>query len=194
MKVVYLKKSSSKGYLRVGVEVDGEICPYTVSEREYADLSSPKCGDNLTRAEIYLLAECDMRYRALRFALSSLALCDSSKRNLYMKLTARKISKEIAASTVDEVVRLGYLNEERQIENIALSLNNREKMGRYKIARRLLSKGYSQSDINKTISRLITEGKIDFEFTKQELLSKYPENLSDEEKRKILYKNGYLNV
>ena len=194
MKVVYLKKSSSKGYLRLGVEVDGDARSYTLSEREYRELSSLKCGDNLTRVELSALEECDMRYRALRFALSSLSLCDSSKRNLYMKLTARKISKEIAALTVNEVVRLGYLNEERQIENIAISLNEREKMGRYKITRRLLSKGYSQGDINRAICRLISEEKIDFEATRAELLAKYPDDLSDEEKRKILYKNGYVNV
>lgn len=132
-----------------------------------------------------------MRDRARKFALSSLSRYDSSKKALYEKLIARGFDKESAADAVDYVVSFGYIDEKRQIEKISLDLYNRQNFGKRKIFSRLVNKGYSPSDVSSVISSLVRDGEIDFEIAKERLLCKYPSELSPDEKRKILFKNGF---
>lgn len=132
--------------------------------------------------------------RALKFALSSLSHCDSSKKALYDKLIARGCDREIASDTVDYVVGLGYINEERQIERLALDLHTRRLYGKRKIFLHIVKKGYSPKDVSKIITALMERDEIDFARSRAELLKKYPSELSFDEKRKILLKNGYTDV
>ena len=166
---------------------------YTLREREYRECGSPMRGDNLTRDTVSMMKKYDECYRATLFALRSLSLCDSSATHLLRKLLARGISAEIAKSTVDEMRSLGYIDEARQLEKIITDLVNKSNMGRYKITSRLMAKGYSAREINRAISELSARGEIDFSLAEERLLNKYPE-LSSDEKRKILYKNGYTNA
>ena len=194
MKVVYLKATNSKGYLKIGVEADNKTSAYYLSERVYHALSSPMRGDNLTRDTLSKIIDEDMRYRATRSALGSLSLCDSSKEALCSKLLKKGYNRKIAESVVNYMCSLGYIDEERQMEKLIVSFCENNNFGRQKIFAKLRAKGYPAGEISKKINSLLREGSIDFEKAKARLLGKYPPDLSSEEKRKILYKNGFTNV
>ncbi len=193
MRVVYIKDSASKGYLRLGAEVDGEVRSYTVSKAEYDSLNSLSKGDNVTRDTLSFIEECDMRYRATRSALGSLSLCDSSKSALYRKLVMKGYDKKISAEVVDYMCALGYIDEDRQIERLVSSLVNQSNLGRSKVVQKLIAKGYKSQSITKVINRLAESGEIDFSAARERLLEKHSEK-DENEKKKLLYKNGFINA
>ena len=134
------------------------------------------------------------RDRACKFALSSLSHSDSSKKALYNKLILKGFSKEDAAFAIEYVTSYGYVDEKRQIERIATDLCERQNIGKKKIFARLLSKGYRQSDVSEVISSLVRDGRINFELARARLLQKYPSDITEEQRKKILFKNGYTDV
>lgn len=136
----------------------------------------------------------DLKDRACKFALSSLSHSDSSKKALYKKLILRGFDSEAANAALDYVISFGYINEKEQIKRIAVDMCTRHNVGKRKIYLRLLSKGYTDSDIKSVLSELMENGSLDFDLARERLLSKYPDDISGEEKHKILYKNGFTNV
>jgi regulatory protein len=135
-----------------------------------------------------------LKDKACKFALSSLSRSDSSKKALYKKLLLRGFDEEIAEFALNYVNSFGYINERAQIERIATDMCLRHNAGERKIFLRLLSKGYDKADIKTVICELCEKGILDFSLAKERLLSKYGENISGEEIKKILYKNGFTNV
>ncbi len=136
----------------------------------------------------------NVRDRACKFALSSLSRCDYSKKALYAKLLAKGFDSPTASEALNYVVSFGYIDERRQIERIILDLFSRNGYGKRKIAELLLRRGYCREDISACLRSLTDSGEIDFDMAKERLLSKYPANLSDEERKKILYKYGFSDV
>lgn len=191
MTVIYIRPGGSKGYLRVGVEEDGEKYDFTVSESEYREAGSPLTRDNLTRDAFDILQYADMRYKAKLKALRILSYGDNSEGMLKRKLCMAGIKRDIAEDTVRECVRLGYINSDRQLEKLIINEVNIRNHGPRKIIPRLIAKGYARSDIEKAIGDLLDGGSIDFDEAKARLISKLPCGSSDEEIKKTLYKNGH---
>lgn len=192
MTLVYIRDSKSRGYIRLGIDCEGEVRSYTVSECEYRSLGSPASRDEISEDAFSAILTYDMKYRARLKALNILAYGDNSEKTLYMKLKRAGISSEIAEETVKEAVSRGYVDSERQIERLITNEVRLNLRGPMKIIPKLVSKGYSKGEIIRVMTRLADEGEIDFEDSKMQLIEKkLPEGASEEEKKKLLYKNGY---
>ena len=163
-----------------------------MSEREYADAGSPLVSDDLTRDTVSSLKLADMRYTARMKALRILEYGDNSERMLIIKLNRAGISRAIAEEISREMVMRGFINDRRQLERLIL---NEVKMlrGPMKFIPKLISKGYSKSDIEIVIDTLTENGEMDIDAARQELLLKAGD-LSFEEQAKLLYKNGFGNI
>lgn len=191
-KIVYIKESKTKGYLILGVSDGEEKRAFFVALQLYSSLGSPSRGYELDEGEISALEECNEEYRALRKALSLLSYADNSERSLKMKLLRAGYSRTASDAAVREVVRLGYLKEDDQLERLILSEANLRLVGPMKLIPKLVSKGYSVSDVKRVLERLSDEGEIDFDENRRRLLEKkLPDDATDEEKYKLLKSYGY---
>ena len=192
MCVLYIRPSKSRGYTVIGAVSDsGDKENYTVSDAFFAECPLSR-GDIIDGHRLSLIRREDEIFRARKKALSILAYGDNSRRSLYMKLLRSKISKEIAFDTVEEMCALGYINENERLRRIITDQVNLHFVGRAKLYARLLSKGYSKRDIDSVIHELSSEGEIDFSEARRRLVEKYlPPDASEEEIKKLLYKNGH---
>ena len=187
MKVIYIRDSKSRGYLRIGVATGEEKTEYTLSEKEYRGELSLLVGDEVSEEQLLLLSEYDMKYRARLAALRILSYGDNNEKNICQKLTKKGIRAEIARETAREMVGLGYINERRQLERLVEKEVARELRGPRAVYMRLMKK-----DIYEVISDLISHGIIDFEKSKQNLIEKkLPAGSGEEDIKKLLYKFGY---
>jgi SOS response regulatory protein OraA/RecX len=109
-----------------------------------------------------------------------------------MRIVVRHgFSRDIASSTVEECVRLGYINEDAQLERFILRYYE-QLLGPKKIIAKLASRSYSAAQISKAIRSLEAQEKIDFAQSKKRLIrEKLDEGASYEERLKLLYKYGY---
>lgn len=190
MKVIYIRDSRSRGYLRIGLSDGEKKLEYTVSEKQYSELGSPLTGDEYS--DIEALCECDMRYRAKLYALRILSFGDNSELALKRKLIARSVPPKIAAQTAAEMVGLGYVDEHRQLERLIENEVNQRLVGRGKLFPKLISKGFSRDKIESVLDELISHGIVDFEKNKRILIEKkLGASASEEEVRALLYKFGY---
>ena len=189
MRVIYIKPTGDGKRYVVGVTDGDEKQRYNISAALHLSLGLSR-GDELDEGTLEMLEEDNARYTCMRSALSYLAYADNNKRTLFMKLLRRGFDREIVAETVEECLRLGYINESDQIERAIIK--EAEKLyGRAYIFKKLASKGYSPSMINRAFDRLIESGEIDFSANLQALLYKKGcEN--DEECKKLMHKYGYL--
>lgn len=191
MNVIYVRAARTKGYLKLRISDGEENTDLTVSEREYAEAGSPLPSDNLTRDAFSALITADMRYRASLKALRILEYGDNSERMLVIKLRRAGISREIAEETSREMVMRGFVNDRRQLSRLILA-EVRRLQGPQKFIPKLISKGYSRSDIEIVIDELSDSGELDLDAAREELLSRYPD-VSYEERARLLYKNGFGN-
>ncbi len=191
MKVVLIKAARSKGYLKIRIEDGEESLNLIVSEREYADAGSPLVSDDLTPDTVSVLKIADMRYTARMKALRILEYGDNSEKMLIIKLHRAGISRVIAEEVSREMVMRGFINDRRQLERL-IANEVRMLRGPMKFIPKLISKGYSRSDIEIVIDTLTESGEIDIDAARLELLSKAGD-LSFEERSKLLYKNGFGN-
>ena len=190
MKVIYIRDSRSRGYLRIGISDGSEKSEYTVSESEYRDLSSPLIGDEIS--DLSFLKLCDMRYRGKLYALRILSFGDNNEQTLRKKLISRSISADVAREICEQMVGLGYINEDRQLEKLIENEANVRLFGKKKILLRLLSKGYQRAQIEAAIERAVMSGAVDFEASRKKLIDKkFPSGASPEEIKALLYKSGY---
>ncbi|MBQ9070082.1 MAG: RecX family transcriptional regulator [Clostridia bacterium] len=164
---------------------------YTVSEGTYREIGCPLSGEEIDASSLDAIAREDEERRALAKALRLLSYTDNSERQLKQKLIMASFSKFSAEAAVKECVRLGYINEERQLERLVLSYAT-SLFGPRKIMAKLIARSYSTEQIIKAITSLEDDGKIDFKKSKEALIrTKLPENADYQEKRKLLYKYGY---
>lgn len=189
MRVAYIKPTSEGKRFIVGVDGGEEKQKYNISGSLYLSLGLSR-GDELDEDTAELLIEDNARYSCMRSALCFLSYADNNKRTLYMKLLRRGYDRTIINETVEECVRLGYINECDQIERAILK--EAEKLyGRAYIFKKLTSKGYSASMVNRAFEELIQRGDVDFSANLQTLLYK-KDCKSDEERKKLMHKYGYL--
>lgn len=187
MTISFLRASARQGYTTLGVSVDGETKKYTVPDRAVATLFRGYELDPLEYEEIVRL---DEERRAQDKAASLLSASDKSRSTLRMRLSSLGFSRESAEGAVEECVRLGYLNEERQLRRLISREALVSLRGPKYIVRKLASKGYAISDIRRIISELTESGEIDFSDSFARLAEKRgatdPESL-----RALAYKYGY---
>ena len=80
----------------------------------------------------------------------------------------------------------------RQLTSLVLREANTSLCGPRKIRAKLLSRGYRGEDITSVIDSLLRSGEIDFERSAELLLEKkLTRGATEDEKKAILYKNGY---
>lgn len=184
-------KGKATSLVELTVICDGEKTKYTISEGTYRKIGCPLSGEIIDGDSFDTLSREDEERRALIKALSILAYADNSQKRLFSKLVNHGFSRDVARSTVEECIRLGYINEDGQLERFILKYCE-ELFGPKKIMAKLATRGYSPSNISNMIRTLEAQGKIDFTETKRRLLSeKLPSDASYEERLKLLFKYGY---
>jgi SOS response regulatory protein OraA/RecX len=191
--VISVKPADKKGSaVKIELSFGGEKRIYTVSEGTYREIGCP-LSDELIDADSLELLEREHRRRcAMKKALNILAYADNNSKNLYRKLLTAGFSREEASITVKECIRLGYIDEERQLERLIIGLWERDLLGPARIYAKLCSKGYNPSQVSAVMGRLRQAGEIDFGKSRRALIEKrMPETY--EERQKILYKYGYKN-
>ena len=188
----YIREAKDSHLLLLGVAEEGESARYTVNSSDFAEIGSPSVGDELDLDQLSVIKSADQICRAKKKALSLLAYADNNERTLKIKLCRAGFSNEIAADVCSEMVSLGYINEKRQLERLVLNEANVKLRGPGRIIPALVSKGYSSADVREIMLNLVESGEIDFSKNARTLLSKKltDENDSDE-KKKLLFKNGY---
>lgn len=187
MKVIYVRPAGAKGYLRIGISDGEEKTAFTVSEREYAEAGALLVGDAPSEDELLTLKIADERYRATSKALRVLSYGDNSEGMLMRKLLSAGIGREICGEVVCEMVRLGYINSKRQLEKLISYEVNVKNTGPMKLIPKLLAKGYKKKEVEEIVDDLLSRGEISFDEARERLLL----GVSEEETKKILYKNGY---
>ncbi len=191
-RVIYIKEGKTKGYITVGALLDGQRRSYTVPSAIYSALGSPARAEELDGDALLELERADAEYRAIKKALGLLSYSDNSERSLFMKLRRSGFPRDISEGAVREAVRLGYINEERQLERLILNETNGRLHGPMKLMARLSAKGYSRGKIKSAVDALVRSGELDFEKNKQRLMEKHAgDALDGDEKNKLLYKYGY---
>lgn len=184
-------KPKSKGVYLITLIEDGKKNQYEISEGTYREIGSPLSGYFMDCGAYEVMRDEDERRRAMKRALRILECADKSKSALRLKLLSLGFSKEISSDTVEECVRLGYIDEGRTAERIVISLATRDLLGPKRIYAKLASRGYGSAVISRTISNLTQSGELDFDEVRQALiLKKQPKD--DEEKRAILFKHGFI--
>ena len=190
-KIIYIKESKTKGYLVIGVKDGEEKTPLTVNAAAFAEVGSPTLGEELSADTLDTLTRENQKFLALKKALYLLSFSDNSERNLRYKLMRAGYPGDVVDFAVSEVLRLGYINEARQLERLIVNEANSRLFGPMKIVSRLVGKGYSPSDVRAAIEALRDSGEVDFDTNRMRLLEKLPDGYTDEDMYKLLYKYGY---
>ena len=188
----FIRDSREKNLLLLGISEEGESARYTVSLGFYSEIGSPPRGafiDPKTLAEIKLF---DMRIRATKKALSLLSYSDKNERTLSLRLLQSGFSREVAEEVVRDMVSRGYIDTQRQLERLIINEANVKLRGPNRIIPALVAKGYSDVDVRRVLKELINRGEIDLKANaKALLLKKRASEMSLDDRKKILYKNGY---
>ena len=184
-------KGKSTILVEITVLLHDNKVKYVVSEGTYRKIGCPLSGEIINGDSLEALSCEDEERRALIKALSILSYADNNMRRLYSKLITHGFSKDVAKKTVEECVRLGYIDEERQLERL-ITKYSEELLGPKKIMAKLAQKSYSPAEISRMIRLLEDAGKLDFKKTRATLLkTKLTDGASYDEMRKLLHKYGY---
>lgn len=188
----YIRIFKDKKLLLLDISEQGERSRYTVSEPFYISIGSPCVGQAFSESEFDLIKSEDTRIGAMKKALSILSYADNSEAELAVKLVKKGYSKEVSSLAAKEMVRLGYIDEERQLRRHVLREANINLAGYSKFLPKLLSRGYSRERIKAVTAALISEGEIDFRKNALRLIEKkLPKDADGIQKKTLLYKNGY---
>ena len=186
----FIRATKDSDLLLLGIFEEGETARYTVSSETLEAIGSPAVGDLLDQGQTSAIKYADELYRARKKALSLLAFADNNKRTLGMKLSRAGFCRDIVEEVCREMLSLGYINERRQLERLILVEANQKLRGPGRIIPALVAKGFSSSDVSEVMRSLISSGEIDFAENAERLLEKkLPAD--GEERKKLLYKNGY---
>ncbi len=190
--ISYIRTSRDGTLLLLGIVEEGESARYTVSEAVYLSIGSPTPHTELDERSLSIIRYADELYRAEKKALSLLSFADNNERTLRAKLIRAGFSREVSDEICEKMVSLGYINERRQLERLILGEANGKLRGPMKITPHLASKGYAPSDIRRVMQELIERGELDFESNAERLIEKkLPADATREEKKNLLYRNGY---
>ena len=190
--VSYIKTLKDQKLLLLGIIEEGESRRYSVRAEVYASVGSPSARTELSEREMSVIKYADELYRAEKKALSLLSYADSSARTLKLKLQRAGFSREVAEEITDKMLSLGYINESRQLERLVLCEANERLRGPLKLIPHLVAKGYSSADVRRAVSALVEQGELDFSANAKRLIEKkLPSDATAEERKKLLYRNGY---
>ncbi len=187
---VKMIKELSCGRVELRLVTDGGERRLNVSYGAYTEAGAPLAGDELDIDGMSILEYSDTEHRAMKRALSILAFSDKNKRTLKQKLTDAGFDRRIAQSTTDECVALGYIDERRQLAILIRDEANRALRGPEYIKRKLLSKGYSLSDIIEVTEELVEAEEIDFSDVFRRLAEKRSAH-DPQSRRMLMYKYGF---
>ena len=191
-KVTYIKSGPSEGSLFVGIVDEEEREKLFISRTEYARCGAPEKGDILDEDTYYRMARYDMYHKAKKKALSILSYSDNNQKNLIRKLRVAGYPKDLSELVCREMVGLGYIDEREQLRRLILAEANEKLQGPNKILAKLIDKGYSASDVREIMQNFIDEGEINFRNNAYRLIEKKLEKgATADEKKTLLYKNGY---
>ena len=188
MYIKSIKSANVKGYLKLEIDTGAGIEWLLLSDAQYDALGRPSPCEEISDEDFRAASDGDEYNRAKKKALNILSFGDNSERGLMAKLARASFSRHIRELVVSEMKALGYVDEERQLARSIEILANSKLYGPKKIFSSLASKGYSAEKIKAVMRRLEIEKNIDFKESKEKLTAE----ISDcEEKRKVLYKNGF---
>lgn len=188
MKIAFLREMENKR-IRVGIGEGEDVARYSVSAASAHSLGLCR-GMELDDGTLEAIVSEDASYRCMKRALSLLSYGDNTKSALYMKLLRSGFSRDMAAECVAECLRLGYIDERRQIVRAVLNEANRSLRGKSYIIKKLVSKGYSAGDVSSVIDELVLSGEINFT-ENFELLCLKKGAVTEEQRRALSYKHGY---
>lgn len=191
MKVAFIREMENKR-IRIGIGDGDEVSRYSVSPATLAGCGLVR-GSFVSPEAMELIAADDGRYRCMRKALSLLSYGDNTRQALFLKLLRSGFAREVASECVEECLRLGYINERRQIERAVLDGANRSLFGREYIVRKLAAKGYRASEVREVIDELSDGGEIDFTASFKKLCQKRGADTA-EKQMALLYKYGYRSA
>ncbi len=189
--ISYIKPSGKTSRITVGIDADGDVSRYSVSENT-ASVLGLRRGVEISDRELSDIRLDDERFRAMKRALSLLSYADNTAKALYMKLVRAGFSGEVSRECVDECIRLGYIDERRQLERAILCEANGQLRGKRYIIRKLSSKGYRAGLIAELTDELAERGEIDFAANFR-LLCDRRGAISDDEVRALAYKHGFFD-
>ena len=188
--ILYVKVSDKKKRIDLGIDDCGEVGSFSISEATYLSLGCLPRGSEIDADTVSLIKAEDEVYRATKKAVGYLAASDRSRFSLKMKLRQAGFSSEAAHSAVEYCILRGYIDEARQLERLVEKEANYSLRGKYYIKRKLASKGYALSDIDRAIRDLLERGEIDFD-ANFELLKEKKDASEPEEINSLKYKFGY---
>ena len=192
--VCSIKRSKREGYMRITLSVDGNYGAvrknYEVSCEDWQNIGQPGEGSIILDEEISVISRIANEKAAFERALKIVAMGDNSIKGLIKKLRERGFSRECAEYAAGEMLRLGYIDEDSQLDRLTEYYVNEKRMGRRKLIPTLYSKGYTFDKIGDAISRAVDNGKIDFDHAKETLLSENS-HLDFDGRKRLLYKHGF---
>ena len=189
-KIAYIKEGVTKGRVLLGIDTDVTAQAYSITLATYMAIGAPTRYTELTERDFDSVCREDERYRAMKKAVSLLAASDKSAYTVRTKLYLAGFSRESIDEAVSECISRGYIDESRQLSRLISKEANEGLRGKYYIKRKLASKGYKLSDIDRVMSELVDEGEIDFRANFERLADKKGAS-GEEERRALLYKFGY---
>ena len=191
-KITYIKSGPADGSLYVGIVSDGEREKLYISQTEYARCGAPIKGEEIDEDTYARMARFDQYHKAKKKALSILSYGDNNQKNLIRKLRVAGFAPDLAEMITREMVAYGYVNECDQLERMILAEANDKLQGPNKIFAKLTAKGYSSSDIREVMQSLVEREEINFKNNAYRLIEKkLPKGATADEKKTLLYKNGY---
>ncbi len=191
-KITYVKSGPAEGSLYIGLVSDGAREKLYISQTEYSRCGAPEKGEEIDEDTYYRMARYDEYHKAKKKALSILTYGDNNQKNLIRKLRVAGFAPDLAEMICREMVSLGYINEVDQLERLILSEANDKLQGPNKIFAKLTAKGYSSSDIREVMMSLVEREEINFKKNAYRLIEKkLPKDATADEKKTLLYKNGY---
>lgn len=188
----FIREVKDSHLLSLGVVEGEESANYKVNAACLEAIGNPAADSELDEGQMSVVRYTDELLRAKKKALNILAFADNNKKNLSAKLYRAGFGREIVAEVCDEMVSLGYIDERRQLERMILTEANVKLRGPRRIIPTLAAKGYSTSDISAVMRALVDSGEVDFSKNARLLIEKkLPDTAAAEEKKKLLYKNGF---
>lgn len=152
------------------------------------------CGP-IDAARLAELTAAAGRYTALCAAYRMLAAGQCSRRRLYEKLRARRISDADARFAVEQADEKGYIDEVWQLRSYVRTLTAQRQFGPRKLYAALLAKGYRAEEIRRAIDENYGEDAV--RATKRAFLEKKfgktaPQTREEAQAmRAALYKQGF---
>lgn len=188
--IIFIRVGRTPHRMDIGISDGDKKKTLSVSDGTYRALGEISVGEELS-CELYdTLLRDDVKYRAMKRALSILAYADNSAAMLYMKLKRAGFDSQTSHGCVEECLALGYIDERRQLERL-IPREAEALKGPSAIRAKLRSRGYSPGMIDGVMEELVAIGEVDFDKELARLIEKKGDG-TEEGKKRLMYKHGYL--